>query len=131
MTKKKRTEDKVRELKAQQDAELERQIAELQKPLSKPGVKVLKKTKAALSAAKLDKSPSATKGKLLQAMKQNLAADMARKTPLKKQASMVSPSPNKKYADAVQRDASSYRTGKRREASRPQELSRIALRNYN
>ena len=85
MTKKKRTEDKVKELKAQQDAELERQIQELQKPVPRPGVKVLKKTKATLSAVKLDKSPSAAKGKLLYAMKQNLAADMARKTPLKKQ----------------------------------------------
>ena len=42
---------------------------ELQKPLSKPGVKVLKKTKAASSTIKLDKSPSANKGKLLYAMK--------------------------------------------------------------
>ena len=63
MSKQRKTDNKVRELKAQKAADFERQLMELQNPVAKPNGKVLKKVKGTASAVGLGKSPSAAKGK--------------------------------------------------------------------
>jgi hypothetical protein len=86
-------------------------LLELQKPK-----KVMKKVKATASAVALGKSPSVAKGKLAKA---NIRV------------SMPSPSPNKRYVDVIRAGAASSRADKQKAGTRPQDLSRIALKNYN